>query len=108
MCNLIGDINKLSAPVVAGINAQTGRGLNPEAATYVRLERIYVNDPQKEGRALFPATVMGAEFFGLYIKYHLQMEGQDLKCIDKNDGRQYLKKGDKVTVAIDPADLMIY
>ena len=108
VCNFIGDINKLAAPVIRGINAQTGKTLNPDAATYVRLERIYVNDARKDGRAVFPAKVMGTEFFGLYTKYHLEMEGQELKCIDKNDGRQYLKKGDNVEVAIDPADLMVY
>ena len=36
------------------------------------------------------------------------MDGQTLKCIDKNDGRQYLKKGDAVEVSINPADLMVY
>ena len=108
VCNFIGDINKLSQPVIMGINSQTGKSLNPDAPTYVRLERIYVNDPKKEGRAHFSGTVMGAEFFGLYTKYHLQIEGQTLKCIDKNDGRQYLMKGDTVTVSIDPSDLMTY
>jgi len=108
VCNFIGDINKLTPATVAGIAAQTGRSLNPEAASYVRLERIHVNDPGTAGRALFPAKVAGAEYFGLYIKYHLELAGQELKCIDKNDGRQYLKQGDAVEVSIDPADLMVY
>ena len=86
----------------------TGRSLNPEAATYIRLERIHVNEPHVQGRAVLPAKVIGAEYFGLYIKYLLDLEGQTLKCIDKNDGRQYLKSGDQVEVAIDPADLMVY
>ena len=108
VCNFIGDINKLSPVTVAKINSQTGRSLNPEAATYIRLERIHVNEPHVQGRAVLPAKVIGAEYFGLYIKYLLDLEGQTLKCIDKNDGRQYLKSGDQVEVAIDPADLMVY
>ena len=108
VCNFIGDINKLTPATVSKIAAQTGRSLNPEAASYVRLERIHVNDAQTAGRATFPAKVVGAEYFGLYIKYQLELEGQALKCIDKNDGRQYLKSGDVVEVSIDPADLMIY
>ena len=52
--------------------------------------------------------MIGNEYFGLYIKYQLDVEGQTLKCIDKNDGRQYLKRGDSVEVSIDPADLMTY
>ena len=59
-------------------------------------------------RALFTGKVVGSEFFGLYIKYQLEVEGQILKCIDKNTGRQYLKKGDLVEVGIEPDDLMIY
>jgi len=108
VCNFIGDINKLAPATVSGIAAQTGHSLNPEAATYVRLERIHVNDPQTQGRAAFQAKIVGAEYFGLYIKYQMEMQGQTLKCIDKNDGRQYLKKGDPVKVTIDPNDLMVY
>ena len=108
VCNFIGDINKLSPKVVSGIAEQTGHTLNPEASTYVRLERVHVNGRHNENRAVFPAKVIGAEYFGLYIKYQLEMEGQTLKCIDRNDGHQYLNKGEAVTVAIDPADLMVY
>ena len=108
VCNFIGDINKLDPATVKVIAEQTGRALNPEAATYVRLERIHINDPAPQGRAAFRGTVIGAEYFGLYIKYQLDAQGQAIKCIDKNDGRQYLKKGDQVEITIDPDDLMIY
>ena len=108
VCNFIGDINKLSPAIVASIAAQTGQALDPEASTYVRLERVHVGDGPIEGRASFPAKVAGAGYFGLYIKYHLEMEGQVLRCIDKNDGRRQLTKGDAVEVSIDPADLMAY
>ncbi len=108
VCNFIGDINRLQPETISEITAQTGRSLNRDAPTYIRLERIHVNEPQTEKRAVFRASVAGAEFFGLYIKYQLEMNGQIIKCIDKNDGRQYLKKGDNVEVAIDPDDLMIY
>ena len=108
VCNFIGDINKLSPGTVAGIASQTNRSLNPEAPTYVRLERVRVFDTHAEGRACFQARVAGAEYFGLYIKYQLEMEGQVLKCIDKNTGRHYLKKGEPVDVTIDPDDLMVY
>ena len=108
VCNFIGDINKLEPAVISKIAQQTGRALDPHAASYVRLERIHVNSARTEGRAAFQARVTGAEYFGLYIKYQLDMEGQLIKCIDKNDGRQYLKKGDAVEVTIDPSDLMVY
>ena len=108
VCNFIGDINRLSPSTVSQIAAQTGRQFNPEASTYVRLERIHVNSTRDEGRAIFQGKVTGNEYFGLYIKYQLEFEGQTLKCIDKNDGRQYLRKGDTVEISIDPSDLMVY
>ena len=107
VCNFIGDINKLEPRLISAIGAQTGRAIDPARHAYVRLERIHVNSAA-EGRARFQGKVVGNEYFGLYIKYQLDVEGQTLKCIDKNDGRQYLKKGDSVEVSIDPADLMIY
>ena len=107
VCNFIGDINRLEAPVVRSIAQQTGRNLDPEKHTYVRLEPIHVNDASP-GQAKLQGKVVGNEYFGLYIKYQLEAEGQILKCIDKNNGRQYLKKDDIVNVSIDPDDLMIY
>ena len=108
VCNFIGDINKLEPRLIAALNAQTDRPVNPDKHAYVRLERIHVNDASRAGRARFQGKVVGNEYFGLYIKYQLDVEGQTLKCIDKNDGRQYLRKGDSVEVSIDPADLMVY
>ena len=107
VCNFIGDINRLEKPIVISLNAQTGRNLDPEKHTYIRLEDIHVNNTSA-GQAKFRGKVVGNEYFGLYIKYQLEVEGQVLKCIDKNDGRQYLKKDDLVEVSINPDDLMIY
>ena len=108
VCNFIGDINRLEPRLVAAINAQTDRKIDPDKHAYIRLERIHVNEGQVAGRAKFTGKVVGNEYFGLYIKYQLDVEGQTLKCIDKNDGRQYLMRGDSVEVSIDPADLMTY
>ncbi|MBQ6366160.1 MAG: ABC transporter ATP-binding protein [Oscillospiraceae bacterium] len=107
VCNFIGDINRLEKPIVISLNAQTDRNLDPEKHTYIRLEDIHVNNTSA-GQAKFRGKVVGNEYFGLYIKYQLEVEGQILKCIDKNDGRQYLKKDDLVEVSINPDDLMIY
>ena len=107
VCNFIGDINRLEKPIVISLNAQTDRNLDPEKHTYIRLEDIHVNNTSA-GQAKFRGKVVGNEYFGLYIKYQLEVEGQVLKCIDKNDGRQYLKKDDLVEVSINPDDLMIY
>ncbi|MBQ8086884.1 MAG: ABC transporter ATP-binding protein [Clostridia bacterium] len=108
VCNFIGDINKLNANFTREIGAQTGKGVDAGKNAYVRLERIHVNSTRTDGRAVFKGKVAGSEYFGLYIKYQLDVNGQVLKCIDKNDGRQYLRKGEEVEVSIDPRDLMVY
>ena len=108
VCNFIGDINKLDPAFIHQIAQQTGRALDPERSAYIRLERIHLNTPQTEGRAQFVGKVTGREYFGLYIKYQLDVQGQLLKCIDKNDGRQYLSQGEQVNISIDPNDLMVY
>ena len=108
VCNFIGDINKLSAPVVAEIDRQLNTGIDPDRGVYVRLERVGLNTSAVGARARLNARVIGSEYFGLYVKYQLDCLGQTIKCIDKNDGFQYLKKGEDVTISIDPLDLMVY
>ena len=108
VCNFIGDINKLEAKTITEISSQTGTKLDTTKATYIRLERIHVNEDKHEGSAQIPAKVMGREYYGLYIKYMLDVCGQTIKCIEKNDGNKYFEVGQTVTVAISPDDLMIY
>ena len=108
VCNFIGDINKLEGKTITEIANQTGKKLDPAKATYIRLERIHVNEDRHEGSAQIPAKVMGREYYGLYIKYMLDVCGQTIKCIEKNDGNKYFEVGQTVTVAISPDDLMIY
>ena len=108
VCNFIGDINKLEAKTITEIANQTGKKLDPAKATYIRLERIHVNEDRHEGSAQIPAKVMGREYYGLYIKYMLDVCGQTIKCIEKNDGNKYFEVGQTVSVAISPDDLMIY
>ena len=108
VCNFIGDINKLEAKTITEIANQTGKKLDTTKATYIRLERIHVNEDRHEGSAQIPAKVMGREYYGLYIKYMLDVCGQTIKCIEKNDGTKYFEVGQTVTVAISPDDLMIY
>jgi len=108
VCNFIGDINKLEAATIKEINAQTGANLDPTKATYVRLERIHVNEEDIPGAAQIKGEVVGREYYGLYIKFMLNVCGQVIKCIEKNDGTKYFNVGETVNVAISPDNLMVY
>ena len=108
VCNFIGDINRLQAPMIAEIAKQSGRALNPNAATYIRLERLHVNYKGERDTVTLPAKIADREYYGLYIKYTIEVAGQKVKAIEKNDGTKYFTVGDSVTISLDPAHLMIY
>ena len=107
VCNFIGDINPLSAGVVEALN-RAGGSVDPAARNYIRLERIHVGAEPKEGSAVLEGTVTSREYYGLYIKYYIQAEGQTIKVIEKNDGVNIYEAGQKVRVVMDPKDVMAY
>ena len=107
VCNFIGDINQLTPAVVQELN-QAGGSVDPAAHNYIRLERIHVNAEPKPGNAVLEGTVESREYYGLYIKYYITVDGQTIKVIEKNDGVNIYEAGQKVQVIMDPRDVMAY
>ena len=107
VCNFIGDINKLSTGFLNSI----GVGIDPEKHCYIRLERLYVNNPkasEEAGYVSCQAVVENAEYYGMYIKYTLSLDGEKLKVIEKNSGIPMYNIGEQVTVSFNPSNLMCY
>ena len=102
VCNFIGDINRLENRVVK----QTQ--LNPSQHHFIRLERIRVNCPKDANELQMQGTIESREYYGLYIKYYINVDGQTIKAIEKNDGINIYEPGEQVTVGIHPADVMSY
>ncbi len=107
VCNFIGDINRLSDAVVAKLNAE-GAGLDAAKHNYIRLERLHVNVAAGEGLHALPGKVTMREYYGLYIKYYIDLGSQTIKVIEKNDGVRIYEEGQQVSVVIDPRDVMAY
>ena len=107
VCNFIGDINRLEAGAVEELN-RAGGSIDPAAHNYIRLERIHVNVEPKPGSAVLEGVVDSREYYGLYIKYYIQLSGQTIKVIEKNDGVNIYEAGQKVRVVMDPRDVMAY
>jgi len=107
VCNFIGDINRLSDGVVAELNKAGGK-LDPARHNYIRLERSHVNVDPKPGCAVLEGVVDNREYYGLYIKYYINLRGQTIKVIEKNDGVNIYEAGQKVRVVMDPRDVMAY
>ena len=109
VCNFIGDINRLSDDIVEKLNAK-GAQLDPTHHHYIRLERVHVNDARhaESGAVSLSGTVESREYYGLYIKYYINVGSQTLKVIERNDGVHLHDTGDAVTVTVHPDDLMSY
>ena len=102
VCNFIGDINRLSDAVSISL------GADPAKHNYIRLERIHVNVEPKAEDVVLEGTVKSREYYGLYIKYYIDLGSQIIKVIEKNDGINIYEAGQKVNVVLNPRDVMSY
>ena len=107
VCNFIGDINRLSGPVVRKM-IDAGADLKETDHNYIRLERMHVNVEPRPGQIAVSGTVSTREYYGLYIKYYIDLGFQTVKVIEKNDGVRIYEEGQQVSVVIDPRDVMAY
>ncbi|MCR4676870.1 MAG: ABC transporter ATP-binding protein [Sphaerochaetaceae bacterium] len=106
VCNFIGDINRLEDGTVKELNSR-GAKLEPDKHHYIRLERIHVNSPAP-GLEEFDGTVKSMEYYGLYIKYTIELKTQTVKVIEKNDGSTPFGVGDKVKIYFSVSNIMSY
>ena len=102
VCNFIGDINKLGPEVSRTL------GADPAMHNYMRLERIHVNVDPKPGDVVLSGQVESREYYGLYIKYYIDLGSQIIKVIEKNDGINIYEAGQTVRIVLNPRDIMAY
>ena len=107
VCNFIGDINRLSDEVVKKA-AEVNPDIDVTKHNYVRLERLHVNVNIRPGQIALDGVVTMREYYGLYIKYYIDLGSQTIKVIEKNDGVRIYEEGQKVQVILDPRDIMAY
>ena len=107
VCNFIGDINRLSDDVVRKA-AAVYPDVDVSKHNYVRLERLHVNVDLKPGQIGLDGVVTMREYYGLYIKYYIDLGSQTIKVIEKNDGVRIYEEGQEVQVVLDPRDIMAY
>ena len=102
VCNFIGDINRIGKEIAGKM------GLSDKENHFVRLERLRVNRPADQDETQMEGTIESREYYGLYIKYYINVGAQTLKAIEKNDGINIYEPGEKVTVGVHPGDVMSY
>jgi ABC-type spermidine/putrescine transport systems, ATPase components len=108
VCNFIGDINPLSKALLAHIGVGSDQGVDIDKNCYIRLERLHVNSQSNSERVRFNAVVHSSEYYGLYIKYTLDVAGHTLKVIEKNSGTPLYDVGSVISVSLNPANIMQY
>ena len=102
VCNFIGDINRLEETICGEMK------LPENQHHFIRLERLRVNRPKADDELQLQGVIESREYYGLYIKYYIRVNGQILKAIEKNDGINIYEPGENVTVGIHPSDVMSY
>ncbi len=107
VCNFIGDINKLDREFLnAASGGKAGAGMKENC--YIRLEKLHVNESLSGDIYSADAVVKNSDYYGLYIKYYLDVCGQEIKVIEKNSGKKLYSNGEKVTLSFNPKDIMQY
>ena len=104
VCDFIGDINRLKGELLSEVNTQSGANLDTNKTGFVRIERCIIEE--KAGYVKLTGKVEEAEFSGVLTKYVLECHGQELKYLQKNDGRRLYQENEQIDLYINPQDIM--
>ncbi len=104
VCDFIGDINRLKGELLSEVNTQSGANLDINKTGFVRIERCI--SEEKAGYVKLTGKVEEAEFSGVLTKYVLECHGQELKYLEKNDGRRLYQENEQIDLYINPQDIM--
>ena len=104
VCDFIGDINRLKGELLSEVNTQSGANLDTNKTGFVRIERSI--SEEKAGYVKLTGKVEEAEFSGVLTKYVLECHGQELKYLEKNDGRRLYQENEQIDLYINPQDIM--
>lgn len=106
VCDFIGDINRLNEELLVEINRQTGASLDTGRTGFVRLERLATDS--KPASACLKGVVSDLEYSGMLARYTVEVAGTTIRIVEKNDGRSFHQTGERISVFIDPRDIMQY
>ncbi|OZS31377.1 molybdenum ABC transporter ATP-binding protein, partial [Streptococcus pneumoniae] len=104
VCDFIGSINKISQEVLKKL--QGGNKYFKETEGYIRLERVKLEKTSPQDLSI-TGVISDIEFNGVLIKYKVDLSNSEsIHIIEKNDGlsRHIIKE--KVTMYINPRDIM--
>lgn len=104
VCDFIGEINQLQPALIKEINQQSNTRLSEEKRSYIRLERIRLQE--KAGFVKLPAVVKDHDYNGVMAKYQVEVLGSELRVIHMNDGHPFYEPGKQLYLYLDSNDIM--
>ncbi|HBC99646.1 MAG TPA: ABC transporter ATP-binding protein, partial [Lachnoclostridium sp.] len=104
VCDFIGEINRLNDAVIDEIKRQTDCSLDRNKNSYIRLERISLKEVS--GYRKLSGIIRDYDYNGVMTKYSVDVMGCVLRVIHINDGKPFLKPGQKLDLFIEPKDIM--
>lgn len=104
VCDFIGEINQLEPTIIEEINRNSGAKLSVEKHSYIRLERIRLQE--KTGFVRLPAVVKDHDYNGVMAKYQVEVLGSELRVIHMNDGHPFYEPGRQLDLYLDSNDIM--
>jgi len=105
VCDFIGDINRLKGSLITRVIEQTQKPLNVEKEGFIRIERVSAHKMEAHDVVL-AGKVIEREYNGIYSKYSVDISGECIKCIEKNDGSRYFEEGESITLHLNSNDIM--
>jgi len=107
VCNFIGDINKIEPLIIE--NSRLKDFLDPQKKAYIRNEKISLLPLTGSDVVQMKGTIIDQEFYGLYSKYLIEVEGGGvLKTIEKESGLTLNKVGEVIDININISDILQY
>jgi iron(III) transport system ATP-binding protein len=104
VCEFIGDINKLGKNIIKHLNTISDTKFDINKKAFVRIERCLTYE--KKGFIKFEVQVEDYEFNGVLTKYTATCMGESIKFLEKNDGYTFYEIGEKVSLYINPKEIM--
>jgi iron(III) transport system ATP-binding protein len=107
ICDFIGDINRLSPSQVEKAALQCGKKTDGRKKGFIRLERVWAAG-NLQSNVTFSGIITEWEYYGLYTKYTLDVDGETIKFIERNDGANSWETGEKKDIYFNFRDIMLF
>lgn len=108
VCTFIGDANKLGPELVEYINSHSSANFDKEKVHYLREEKIGILPSHQNESVQVEAVIEQTTFQGKTISYECHALDSTLKFLVNNHQDANMQIGDKITIYIEPSDILEY